>query len=520
MKKHLPYLLAITFIFILILSIIGLGGEYPIGDDWSYNLALKHLVDYNEVKLTGWTSMPLVTQLYLGKLFSFGEFSYVNARISTIFLSYLSLILVYFLSFRFTKNYFTSLIASLLLLALPEYLLLSFSFNTDVQYLFWFLLTLLTLLKYLETNKYSWLTLTSIFYIISILLRDLTFIIPIALITYEIINKIKFKAINFKNIVVSLILIIVFILTSYLFRQFLEHNHNLPILFDLQKKNLLTTLSDPISTITQIIKSGFKIIIYLGIFLFTPIFLFSNKYSKLKLKKILLSLLIAMALTSILILFQNEKILTYLFYDYILEAKYIINDIKFQIFAYSLITLGMFSTSYYFINKQFQFGKDKLLILLIGLLYITLFSLVFLFTRYLIILVPLFFIALFNVKKSNLKVGITYLLALFIVISIPMVKDFNEINSNKLKVINRLKSENIKTENISAGFEFSGLNNYSDSKKIIEDYYWDRNTIYLISTQKKQEYKTIDSVKIQIYNIFKNDYYLYIQKNKRHLPLK
>ncbi len=519
MKKHIPYLFTISAIFTLVLTIVGLGGEYPIGDDWSYNLALKHLIEHNEVKLTGWTSMPLITQLYTGKLFSFGEFSYINARISTLCLSFLNLIIIYFLSFKFTKNNKISIIASLLLLVLPEYLMLSFSFNTDVQYLFWFLLTLLTLLKYLEINKITWLISTFIFYTISILLRDLTFIIPTALITYEIINKIKFKAINIKNILISLVMIIVFIITSFLFRQFLESNHNLPILFDIQKENLFKTLSNPIFTISQITKSSFKIIIYLGIFLFTPIFLLHNKFSKLNLKKTLLSLLIAFTLTLTLILSQNEKILTYLFYDYIMEANYLINDIKFQIFAYSLITLGIFSTIYFITNKQFQFNKEKLLILFIGLLYIILFSLVLPFTRYLMLLVPLLFIVLINLKMTNIKVGITYILFLFIIISIPMVKDFNEINSNKLKVINKLTSENIKTENISAGFEFSGWYNYSDDKKIIKDYYWDRNTIYLISTQKKQEYKTIDSIKIQLYNIFKNDYYLYIQKNKRHLPL-
>jgi len=57
-------------------------GEFPLNDDWSYTLSLQQWYSTHHYHLTGWTSMPLLTQLAWGMAFCkvFGEAGHPASR--------------------------------------------------------------------------------------------------------------------------------------------------------------------------------------------------------------------------------------------------------------------------------------------------------------------------------------------------------------------------------------------------------------------------------------------------------
>ena len=44
-------------------------GEFPLNDDWSYSRAVQNLIEHGRLELTGFTSMPLIAQVFWGALF-------------------------------------------------------------------------------------------------------------------------------------------------------------------------------------------------------------------------------------------------------------------------------------------------------------------------------------------------------------------------------------------------------------------------------------------------------------------
>src|SRR5689334_8297082 len=59
-------------------------GEFPLNDDWSYARSVQTLLTAGRLELTGFTAMPLVTQVAWGWLFSLpAGFSFTALRVST-----------------------------------------------------------------------------------------------------------------------------------------------------------------------------------------------------------------------------------------------------------------------------------------------------------------------------------------------------------------------------------------------------------------------------------------------------
>ena len=49
--------------------LIGMHGDFPLNDDWSYSIAVQRLLDEGSFRPTDWTSMPLLTHTLWGALF-------------------------------------------------------------------------------------------------------------------------------------------------------------------------------------------------------------------------------------------------------------------------------------------------------------------------------------------------------------------------------------------------------------------------------------------------------------------
>ena len=79
--------LLIIAVWIVAALLIDPRGEFPLNDDWAYAAAVKTLLGGGGIRLSGWTTVNLIAQIFWGALFClpFG-FSFTALRISTLVL--------------------------------------------------------------------------------------------------------------------------------------------------------------------------------------------------------------------------------------------------------------------------------------------------------------------------------------------------------------------------------------------------------------------------------------------------
>src|SRR5712692_2220691 len=91
-------MLIIASLWCATLIIVNPIGNFPLNDDWSYGLTVKHFLESGDFRPTGWTGMPLLTNVLWGSLFCIARgFSFTAQRLSTLTLSLVGILGVYIL---------------------------------------------------------------------------------------------------------------------------------------------------------------------------------------------------------------------------------------------------------------------------------------------------------------------------------------------------------------------------------------------------------------------------------------
>lgn len=125
----------ISALWIVLVLLVWPAGDFPLNDDWSYAAAVRSLVEGGELELTGWTSMPLVAQVWLGgavcKVFGF---SFEALRLLSIVLGWLGLLATYALLREVGLDSAPARLGTILVAANPIYLNLACTFMTDVPF--------------------------------------------------------------------------------------------------------------------------------------------------------------------------------------------------------------------------------------------------------------------------------------------------------------------------------------------------------------------------------------------------
>ena len=110
-------------------------GEFPMNDDWSFNLTAKEFIERGTFKPLDWTGMPLTSQVVWGAIFSFpGGFSFESLRISTIALAALGIVVTYMLCQEASGSRMLATLGASVLAFNPIYFALSNQFMTDVPF--------------------------------------------------------------------------------------------------------------------------------------------------------------------------------------------------------------------------------------------------------------------------------------------------------------------------------------------------------------------------------------------------
>ncbi len=127
--------LAIALGAVAVVAVVGIGGDFPLNDDWSYAWAVRTLCHEGRLRLLQWTGASVIAQVGYGALLCrlFG-FSFTVLRASTLTLAALGVLGWYALLVRIGVRGALLAVATLILALDPLYVNLAFTFMTDVPF--------------------------------------------------------------------------------------------------------------------------------------------------------------------------------------------------------------------------------------------------------------------------------------------------------------------------------------------------------------------------------------------------
>jgi 4-amino-4-deoxy-L-arabinose transferase-like glycosyltransferase len=163
MIRKSPGLYLLLLFFLLVGWFVNPAWQTMFGDDWAYALTVRHLLANGTYQLHDWATANMPAQVYwtafLAHLFGY---SFVVLRCSTLIVCLIGLIAFYHLLRDFGVRDIEASLLSLTLLSSPLVLFLSFTFQTDVQFLGWNILALWLYTRALRQQSYLLMTLASL----------------------------------------------------------------------------------------------------------------------------------------------------------------------------------------------------------------------------------------------------------------------------------------------------------------------------------------------------------------------
>jgi 4-amino-4-deoxy-L-arabinose transferase-like glycosyltransferase len=174
-------MLVIAFLLCFSFIVTNPLGDFPLNDDWSFGLTVKHMIENGDFRPIGWTSMPLIIQVLWGSLFSIpAGFSFSALRISTLTLSLLGVFATYLLFRELRQPRRLAVITALTLAFTPIYYALSHTFMTDVPYTAIAIIAAVFFVRNLRSGSDLALFLGTILAVAATLTRQLAISVPLA----------------------------------------------------------------------------------------------------------------------------------------------------------------------------------------------------------------------------------------------------------------------------------------------------------------------------------------------------
>lgn len=255
------------------LLLVNPSGNFPLNDDWSYGLTVKHLIENGDFRPTGWASMPHLTNALWGLLFCIpAGFSFTALRLSTLALSLLGVFGVYLLIRDLRQPRWLALVSALTLGFNPIYYALSNTFMTDVPYTAIAIYAAVFLARNLRTGSNLCLLIGTAIAVAATLSRQVAVAIPFAFAVTAILTR-RFAIQNCLRAVIPLFLCLSALL---IFNQWLETSGRLPANYSFQTEELLDLSGHPKRLVLSMARNTFTMMLYLGLFLL-PVLFFTLK---------------------------------------------------------------------------------------------------------------------------------------------------------------------------------------------------------------------------------------------------
>ena len=469
-------LLILFLIFCCSVMYVGLGGEFPLNDDWMYSYPVKTLFENGSYELNGEAAPYLFFQVFVGWLFTevTGAFSFSTLRLCTLTFSLIG-VLAFFKWMQLNSGEkWMPFITTILLFFNPLYFNLGFSFMTDVPFAALLILALWHYQLFFENKNNTHRFLGGLFSILGFLIRQpgiMVFVLAEGIFLFSVFGKRKFLR---NLIVVALVLMSLFFGIEIILKQQLGIENKFVNTFD------TPLFTDPIYWGGQLVKRYLMASIYFGLFFMPMMFglvpeFFQKRFYKKK--RFLSALFLSITLSSIL--YFNGRIFPYggnVFYNFGLgtpvASDFYNNGIRsFTQLPIHLVTLfGVVVQTFSFLlifklgNEIFKTFKktnlsqmDILVISFLGVYSFLMFSFTF-FDRYVlpIFIMGIYLLIRFSPRLFKLNFRTLIGISLFALFSIFGTKDYLAWNQAILEAKDQLIKNGIKREDICAGVAQNG----------------------------------------------------------------
>lgn len=523
-KNEFYVLSSLLLFWILVILLINPIGNFPLNDDWSYAIAVNNFLTTGSFHPTGFTSMTLFSQVIWGSLFGkiFG-FSYSVLRISTLVLSFIGLITIYFIARKLTPIRWLAYFMILLVAFNPLFFSLSFTFMTDIPFAVFSIISIFFYIESLQnpSPKIAYFALGTFFAIVSILDRQIGLFIPLA---FAIANVVKY-GLHAQRLFQSFLSIALTVIILFGFNYWLQISGKTPALYGVQIHDLIDIISSPTKILRSVPYYSFVAIMYIGLFL-SPLLIIwysSNSKKYFAIKKIILLSFVVLSIITIGLYIGKHSAMPYLgnifsifgigpfmLYDQNITGGHYSNFryiVKFFIMAFSII--GGSILIGFLLSKLLMWKSNHILLrtdknqiisffLLIGvLIYLGPLLLIGGFDRYFIIPIMLVGLAIISDVSSiyTMKTKIFSIGIFLIFLSFTIVGTHDYMSRNKVRwtAIENLLNKKIKPSEIDGGFEFNGLYLYDKDYQSMpsKSWWWVHDNKYIIAYFELDGYTAI-----------------------------
>ena len=475
-SSYIP-IIALVIIYALLGIFLFSYENYPVDDDWSYIKAAEIFHHTGEMKLTPWTAMSLVFQVWWGTCFTklFG-YSIEMLRLSTLVISLLGLVFFYRLLQEINVGWQTAFLLVLLILFNPFSLPLNFTFFTDHFFISLLFGATYFYYKACKENRDSYLLLASLVSSCAVLVRQNGILIPVAVLLYLIASERPFKSAARKGLCTLLLPVVALIAYTY----WLNAIHGPTAEYIRQSKDLLANLTKPHLLVIKVVFRSFLFLEFMGYCLLPlSLSLLPGFRDLAKRKNYFLIVLFCLTGTIFFLLFEHIGLysttdlwMNGFCYAFISEYGYrdFLNIVFF--FHRVLDFLSVLSIVYLIylsikhrksLKAAFSRTSLSLLVLLIGIFQLLfLFTTLYKFSRYYLVMVPFCIFLIMEMRAQiaiRKKIFVPLLLA-YAVFSSAVTQDVMSWNQCKWRVSQGLLDNGISPQKISSGFAWDAWHGY------------------------------------------------------------
>ena len=552
-------LLVVASLWFISLAMINPLGEFPLNDDWSFGLTVKHFLDFGDFRPIGWTSMPLITHVLWGSIFCIPMgFSFEALRFSTITIALVGILGSYCLIRELNRSRRVAAIIAFTIAFNPIYYALSNTFMTDVPFTAIMIFAVLFFARSLRSNSDFDLFVGSILIVAATLNRQLGLAVALAFgLSFVLKNGFAIRVIA-RAIMPSLLCIG----TLLAFGQWLTATGRLPVLYNAKSDALMNALTDP-KMLSDFAENAFNALLYLGWFLLPIlIFIFGDIWFRLKKKAaIRLKLLIFISILTALLSFNlwlKSRHLMPLSGNIINTAGIGPLTLCDTYLLHAFPHVAKLSATFWLIITGFSLLGGALLISTCGIIGIRLFPeslpgkmnsrqtvpLFFLgsagiymipilingfFDRYLIPIIPLLAASVASLsvkdytqpqktKEKFFSMVAWVLIGLFFIFAVCSTRDYLTWNRARWLILeDLLESKHVEAKDIDGGFEFNGLHLYNSNyqRKPDKSWWWVYRDTFVVAFGAIPDYSVIRKITYRKWMPPHYDSIMLLKKRKR-----
>jgi hypothetical protein len=486
--------LLIVAIWIVVALLIDPRGEFPLNDDWAYAAAVKTLLGGGGIKLPGWTAANLIAQIFWGALFClpFG-FSFTALRISTLVLGVTGVLALYGLLREGDADHGTALFEALLLAFNPLYLVLSYTFMSDIPFIAFSLLSFYFLARGMRRNSGVEIVAGLLLACVALLIRQT----GLAIFMGFSVAYLAKHGLRLQKVLVAAASLASGFAVQILWHHFLTSRHILPAFYGVQSNLVLSPRSYLSWRAVKPFTGGLVILsVYLGLFLFPLILWIGPRRLKALCRSRLVSLMTLVFAVVGAIVFRRMRLPVWpnILYDLglgpaLLQGGFPSLPTAGKAF-WAAVTLVGFLGSVVLVGatvlaigktrkvSPMPAGKGELLVILLasGLIYLVPLSILTfngrMLDRYVLFLVPLGIVILFllvsdggGAKAGSIIASLAVASLIFYgAFSIAGTHDYLSWNRARWQALNNLETEQrVGPGEIDGGFEFNAWYLYDPS---------------------------------------------------------